>query len=724
MVDPLDANVGKSFDLYKDEWDFFTEYYTKYREAPPRDIVERQFPDFEFYETTDGSILWYIEALHMWRAKHVLQSIITDAAAGIKDTSSFVMINKMQSELAKLGRDTRMVKDLDLVGNMNERIENLRERIDIREGGRKIIGVPSGVATLDEAFGGWQRGDFIVVAGWTGQLKALRHGTPVITRKYGWLPIEDLCIDDEIYSVDGSITKVTGVYPQGKVPIYRMHLSDGTSIDSSLDHLWQVTIRGREKLLTTRDIFEKYNGRESRYQPILPLANPIEFDHRDMAIDPYSLGLLLGDGSITNNDITLTMAVDDLNDIKPAIKLNLSDRKKSISKGVLGIKDKLAELGLLGRKSSEKFIPDSYLHNSIESRIALLRGLMDTDGTVNHQGCSFSSSSKNLAENVVELVRSLGGKAKTSLVKTPRLDSFQVRIWLPRCPFNLTRKIDKWILYNDNRTTTTAVRIRSVEKVDDDYATCITVDHKSRLFITDNYIVTHNSWLALLFAQHAWSEGYRVLYVSLEMSGLQLGYRFDTLLSGMHGEGITNSSLTHAEDITYDHYKNWLGEVMYDKHPFVVVTNEDLDEVNQNTVLAKIEQWKPDVVILDYHGLFDEASGIQGETEKTKQLSKAFKRLAIRTGVPIIDVTAVTMKDDHGERAPELHEMAWSKQLAYDSDLTLAVCKHGDVLEVVCRKTRRGRDFKFYLDWDIDRGIVKEVGKSSILTANEKENDD
>jgi replicative DNA helicase len=231
------------------------------------------------------------------------------------------------------------------------------------------------------------------------------------------------------------------------------------------------------------------------------------------------------------------------------------------------------------------------------------------------------------------------------------------------------------------------------------------------------------SWLALYMALNAWREGYRVLYFSLEMSGEQLGYRMDTLL----GEGLfSHTALTFGlEDITYDHYKTWLGEIMLDKHPFVVVSNEDLDDVTQDTVLGKIEQWKPDITILDYHGLFDDASGASGEVEKTKNLSKAFKRIAIKTGCPIVDITGVTQeKNKLGEQPPELADLAWSKQLAYDSDLTLALCKHGDLLECVSRKTRRGRDFKFYLQWDVDKGIVREIGTGASLFDRSTDDDE
>lgn len=375
--------------LYRDEWDFIHEYYVKYREVPSKDVFSQKFEDFEFYQT-DGVFTHYIDELHKWKARHVLQDMLVGAASEMKNTGPYNVINTMQKELAQLGRDTRLVRDLDLVNNAEERIESLRERIELRASGKSILGVPTGIKTLDDHYGGLQKGDFWVLAGWTGSLK---------------------------------------------------------------------------------------------------------------------------------------------------------------------------------------------------------------------------------------------------------------------------------------------------------------------------------SWLALLIAQNAWLEGYRVLYVSLELSELQVGYRFDTLLSGREGENFTNSALTHAtEAISFDKYKNWLGDVMYDKHPFVVVTNEHLDEVTDRTVEAKIEHWRPDLTILDYHGLFDDSSGVTGEVEKTKNLSKRFKRIAIKTGCPIIDITGVTMpQGSHGERPPELSELAWSKQLAYDSDLTLATCFKGSTLEVVSRKTRRSAEFKFYLDWQVDTGVVKEI---------------
>jgi replicative DNA helicase len=217
------------------------------------------------------------------------------------------------------------------------------------------------------------------------------------------------------------------------------------------------------------------------------------------------------------------------------------------------------------------------------------------------------------------------------------------------------------------------------------------------------------SFLARLFAVNAWRAGYVPLVISLEMNKQQEAQRIDTLLN--NGEGhFTNTDLVTANPGIVDNYKAWAKETYTGKHPIHIVTTEGMDTADQHMVQAKIDQYKPDLVILDYHGLFDDASGARNETEKAKNLSKAFKRMAVRNSVPIIDVAAVTMADGHSERPPELEEVAWSKQLAYDADLVLAMHRefNSEVFQIVSRKVRRATHFAFYLRWNLDTGGWKE----------------
>ncbi len=199
------------------------------------------------------------------------------------------------------------------------------------------------------------------------------------------------------------------------------------------------------------------------------------------------------------------------------------------------------------------------------------------------------------------------------------------------------------------------------------------------------------------------------LYSVSEMDKLQEEYRMDTILNA--GEVFTNTQLMNGSNINLDDYEGWAEEMFEGKHPLHLVTAEGIESADQNFVQAKADQYKPPLIILDYHLLFEDAKGGGTETERAKNLSKDFKRIAVRNRCAVIDVSGVTMDKGHEERPPELSEIAWSKQLGYDADMIMAIHRPpgSHVFQVVTRKTRRCEGFAFYLDWDIDTGKWTEV---------------
>ena len=144
---------------------------------------------------------------------------------------------------------------------------------------------------------------------------------------------------------------------------------------------------------------------------------------------------------------------------------------------------------------------------------------------------------------------------------------------------------------------------------------------------------------------------------------------------------------------------------------------EGQGQVTPNTVQAKIDQYKPDLVILDYHQLFNDASGAKSEIERNRNISRDFKLLAMRNNIPVIDITAATMDDiSDQETPPMMSQVAWSKAIEYDADVAIAVHKNPqtNIMEIVSRKNRHGTDFAFYLDWDLNRGIMEEIYEMDI----------
>jgi replicative DNA helicase len=216
------------------------------------------------------------------------------------------------------------------------------------------------------------------------------------------------------------------------------------------------------------------------------------------------------------------------------------------------------------------------------------------------------------------------------------------------------------------------------------------------------------TWLTSYLACKAWEQGFKPMIVSLEMSPENMRDRIYTML----GSGMFRASDFSRGNINIDDFHHWAKKRFDDKNSFILVSNEGTNEVTPQTVQGKIDQHRPDLVILDYHQLFNDTKRSNSEVERNRNISREFKLLAVRNNIPVIDITAATMDDVSDQDAPPLlSQVAWSKAIEYDADMALAVHRHPDtnIIEVVSRKNRHGTDFAFYLDWDIDRGVVKEI---------------
>ena len=180
----------------------------------------------------------------------------------------------------------------------------------------------------------------------------------------------------------------------------------------------------------------------------------------------------------------------------------------------------------------------------------------------------------------------------------------------------------------------------------------------------------------------------------------------------MLGSGIFRASDLSKGDINIDDFRNWGNKRFEGKNSFVLISNEGASEVTPATIQGKIDQHKPDLVILDYHQLFNDNKRSNSEVERNRNVSREFKMLAVSNNIPIIDITAATADDiSDQDNPPMMSQVAWSKAIEYDADMALAVHRYPqtNIIEIVSRKNRHGHDFNFYLDWDINRGIVKEI---------------
>ena len=216
------------------------------------------------------------------------------------------------------------------------------------------------------------------------------------------------------------------------------------------------------------------------------------------------------------------------------------------------------------------------------------------------------------------------------------------------------------------------------------------------------------TWFSSYLACKAWEQGFKPMIISLEMTPEDMRNRIYTMM----GSGLFKASDFQRGQVDVSTFDDWGSKKFANKNNFILVSNEGTGQVTPNTVQAKIDQHKPDLVIVDYHQLFSDNNNSKAPTERNMNISREFKMLALRNNIPIIDITAATADEiaDH-DSPPMLSQVAWSKAIEYDADMAIAVHKNPDsnIMEIVSRKMRHGTDFGFYLDWDLNRGIVSEI---------------
>lgn len=345
-----------------------------------------------------------------------------------------------------------------------------------------------------------------------GKGKMLPNSTIVYTPN-GYKVWKDIHPGDYLYGDNGKPTKVLEEFNHKSKPIYKLTLKDGRTAYAGLEHLW--TIKYGNKLITvdTQWIIENGFGKRTIkgkcHKPIeckafLPINKAIEIPYKEVSIDPYLLGLILGDGCLgyaNSKGVLFSSTVKDQKTYEKLLNTKIREYKNSncfIESA--NIKNKLIELGLYKTKSDNKFIPDIYKYNSKEVRLEILKGLMDTDGSAFSSGIEYISKSKQLAEDVLWIGRSLGirGTLNSKFVKYKDeiKEYFRVRFITTETIFKLPRKIEKIKQRNSNylKNQENYVAITSIEYSHNEDAKCVIVDNDSHLFLMNDFIVTHNSF--------------------------------------------------------------------------------------------------------------------------------------------------------------------------------------------------------------------------------------
>lgn len=431
-----------------------------------------------------------------------------------------------------------------------------------------------------------------------GQLPTARIATPT-----GWTTFDAVRVGDEIIDPDGGVTRIKGVYPRGRMEMFRVTFSDGTTTVCSGDHLWDVRTAQRKfrglpyETLELRQLVARglhnANGNAKHY---IPMVAPVEYRSNSLTLPPYLVGYILGNGGLSGYTNILSIpdqeTVDRLNGLMATPLLPKKDSAYDYH-----IKDAVVNAwievsGLRGCLPHEKHCPDNYLYAAVEDRIALLQGLCDADGhAIATGGVEYSTTSANLRDTFVALVQSLGGTC-TVAEKIPTYTyqgetregrlAYRINAAFPAAirPFWLGRKARAYVVPTKYEPTRAIV---AVDSIGEQECICIQVESKSQRYVTDDYVVTHNTLAAQEVMERSgvlewWWVGPKTSLPNIQRELRKWGF----------------SGLIHAEFMTYE------------------------------GLTRRMDEWKPGDPI-PQGVIFDESSKLKNHTS---QRSKAAQKLA------------------------------------------------------------------------------------------------
>ena len=654
----------------------------------------------------------------------------------IKEESTRRQIKELSYKLNSYAEDkdvnviTESLNAIDLVVSkrVDSKIESITDETakvinEIKERSKQpnqvLSGIPTGFFMLDNVTDGLQRGDFIIIAARPSVGKALRNGSLVKTLD-GWSKIEALKIGDSIASIDGKESKVIGVYPQGITELYEITFSDGRKSKCCPDHLWQVGNRKwkEDKILSTKEIIKLKDEHPSYVDSIYI---PLEVDYSgfdNFKVDPYLMGCLLGDGSFANGTPRFSTNDEEIiytlsHRLFEGMTLNfqnsydwsLSDDKNFTNR----LTEILKEYGLQGKNSFEKFIPEPYMVGSFKTRLEIIQGLMDTDGTITKTGCTqYSTASKKMAEQFQQLVRSLGCWAKIKekegwyTYKGEKLKgrtNYIVTFSSLEKPFKLERKLKRVKEKQRNKK----MKISYIKKIDSAESTCISVSHESKLFFTNDYVVTHNTAMLLNLIKNIAKKG-NVIFFSLEMSQKQLVYRMLADVSGVEFMKIFRGRLTQAEQRLVD--------AASDKLKNLHVAIDDRGGVSVDEIRSRARVYNRrnplDLIAVDYLSLISGKG--ENRTNEIGYVSRQLKLLAKECQAPVVCLSQLSRAvEQRQDKRPLLTDLRESGAIEQDADIVAFLyrdklynpdTKLDKYAELVIRKNRNGETGTIWFEFD------------------------
>lgn len=722
-------------------------------------------------------------------------SVVTPTAASVKHYADIVAEHAVRRRLIDAGArvtetgfdDTLRIEDaLDAAEQIVFQISDQRStteathiapvlkdtwsQLETLLGGQKFItGVPTNFSELDNVTQGLQSGELIILAARPSVGKALALDTPIPTPR-GWTTMGQLRVGDEVFDERGVpcvVTFATDVMHDREC--YEVVFSDGSTIVADADHLWATNDRASRKrgdrsltVRSTRELIASLRTSEGRANHAIPACGALEYPERDLPIDPYTLGIWLGDGHSSSAMVTVSDADSaileemrvagvtvrrcghgeartpvyrldgrigqggpqsskldwtQIQEIRQRVAAGVTQRSLATRHGVSpatvcmtvsrmtwaeeppapSMQARLRQLGLLGNKH----IPRVYLEASTQQRLALLQGLMDSDGHVRADGLAeFCSTSARLADGVVELATSLGivahhNEDRARLAGVDMGPRYRVTFKTSQPVFRLARKLARLRTIGPGKPSRSR-RILDIRPVPSVPVRCITVDSPNRLYLAGKACIpTHNTSFALNLARNAAVLGRKPVAVfSLEMSKESLVQRLlcseahvdSFLLKTGQADAAAFSRIAQAMD------RLTQAELWIDDTPALSIS------AMRSRARRMKAQHKIALIIVDYLQLMH-GGRQESRVQEVSDISSGLKSIAKELQIPIVALSQLSRESERRtDRRPQLSDLRDSGSIEQDADIVLFLYREGmhnqevdkSITQLIVAKNRNG----------------------------------
>lgn len=635
------------------------------------------------------------------------------------EAAVFGILDQRESTEARVFGDVLM----EAMSEINKRIETKDQH-----------GLRMGFTDLDNMVGGVRGGELVILAARPGMGKAQPLDASVLTPS-GFVAMGELQVGNEVIGSSGHPCKVAAVFPRGELPVFRVSMTDGSATECCGDHLWFTQTRNERRcgipgsVKVTSDIIEtvlRTDGESPNHA--LPIVRPVQFKHGgDLMIDPYVMGLLLGDGSFGTtvrfckpevdliDRLSKSLHQDDAITVDPDGR-GCRIRRKVKSSERSETKKAIVHYGLDGCGSTEKFIPTDYLVGNEIERTLLLRGLMDTDGFVTSSGQSveFTTSSPQLAKDVAFVARSLGGIVSCRVrvpvyahdgEKKRGAPSSRMVLLFPSglIPVASEKHLSKWRFTGTVKNRS----IASIEPIGYKPCQCITVSELDGLYVTDDFILTHNSALATNIAERVSLEAQRqVLFFSLEMNRLELAERIVCGRAKVDSRRVRNGFLEADESSRLTEQSNRLSaaELYIDDSP-----GRNMSEIAAVCRRHK-RRHKLDLVIVDYLQRVRPDDSRAPREQQVAAIATRLKTLARELNVPVLCLAQLNRRVESSvEKRPRLSDLRESGAIEQEADQVWFVhredyyrtnpAEFDNLAEILVEKNRAGATGRVDLAW-------------------------